>query len=127
MSKVVSGEDRLSRMVCERNRKNYCRVSENEVKPKAFKPNSKGETSIFVTSDLPENEIWALGETHLCGENKVYGRADITADVVFSLKEIKVNYDNDPEYHANLTWPDEKEAIQDISQVLAAEAVCITH
>ena len=127
MSKVVSGQDRLSRMVCERNRKNYCRVSENEVKPKAFKPNSTGETSIFVTSDLPENDIWGLGETHLCGENNVYGRADITADVVFRLKEIKINYDNDPEYHANLTWPDEKEAIQDMAQVLAAEAVCIKH
>jgi hypothetical protein len=125
MSKAVAGGDRLSRMVCERNRKNYCRVSENEVKPKAFKPNSEGETSIFVTSNLPENEIWSLGEIHLCGENKVYGRADITADVVFSLKKIKVNYDNDPEYHANLTWPDEKEEIQDLAQVLAAEADCI--
>lgn len=127
MSKVVSGQDRLSRIVCERNRKNYCRVSENEVKPKAFKPNSEGETSIFVTSDLPENDIWGLGETHLCGEKKVYGRADIIADVVFRLKEIKINYDSDPEYHANLTWPDEKEAIQDMAQVLAAEAVCIKH
>jgi hypothetical protein len=125
MSKAVVDGDRLSRMVCDLNRKNYCRVSENEVKPKAFKPNSEGETSIFVTSDLPEKEIWGLGETHLCGENKVYGRADVTAHVIFGLETIKVDYNNDPEYHANLTWPDGKEAIQDMAQVLAAEAVCI--
>lgn len=125
MSKAVADGDRLSRVVCELNRKNYCRVSENEVKPKAFKPNSKGETSIFVTSDFPEKKIWGLGEAHLCGENKVYGRADVTADVIFGLDKIKVDYNNSPEYHANLTWSDDKEEIQDMAQVLAAEAICI--
>lgn len=125
MSKTVGEGDRLSRVVCDLNRKNYCRVSENEVKPKAFKPNAQGETSIFVTSELSEDEIWGLGEAHLCGENKVYGRADVTADVVFGLEKVKVDYNNDPEYHANLTWPDEKEDIHDMAQVLAAEADCI--
>ncbi len=125
MSKVVTEGDRLSRMVCDLNRKNYCRVSENEVKPKAFKPNSKSETSIFVTSGLPENDIWDLGEDHLCGENKVYGRADVTADVILGLEKVKVDYNNEPEYHANLTWPDDKEEIQDMAQLLAAEADCI--
>lgn len=125
MSKAIYDDDRLSRLVCIGNKKNYCRVSVNEVKPKAFKPNRKGETSIFVTSDLPEDEIWGLGEAHLCGSGLVYGRADITADIVFELGKIKVDYNNDPEYHANLTWPDDKEEIQDMAQVLAAEADCI--
>ena len=125
MSKKVAEDDRLSRVVCDLNRKNYCRVSQNEVKPKAFKPNSKGETSVFVTSGLPENDIWNLGETHLCGQNKVYGRADVTADVILSLEKIKIDFNNDPEYHANLTWPDDKEEIQDLAQLLAAEAACM--
>ena len=113
-------------MVCDLNRKNYCRVSQSEVKPKAFKPNSQGETSIFVTSGLSEDEIWGLGETHLCGENKVYGRADVAAGVVFGLEKINIDYNNDPEYHANLIWPADKEEVQDLAQVLAAEADCIS-
>jgi len=125
MSKTVVENDRISRIVCELNRKNYCRVSSNEVKPKAFKPNSDGDTSTFVTSGLSENVIWELGEKHLCGENKVYGRADVNADVIFGLKKLKIDYNNKPEYHANLLWPDDKEDIQDIAQVLAAEADCV--
>ena len=125
MSKEVVPEDRLSRVVCNLNRKNYCRVSENEVKPKAFKPNRDGETSMFVTSGLPEDQIWSLGEIHLCGENLVYGRADVFAKLIFDLEKIKIDYNNDPEYHANLVWPDDIEDIQDMAQVLAAEAVCI--
>ncbi len=126
MNKAVNVGDRLSRAVCELNRKNYCRVSENEVKPKAFKPNSQGETSIFVTSGLSEDEIWGLCEAHLCGQNKVYGRADVAAGVVFGLEKINIDYNNEPEYHANLVWPDDKEEIQDLAQVLAAEAGCIS-
>ncbi|VAW96211.1 hypothetical protein MNBD_GAMMA21-1347 [hydrothermal vent metagenome] len=125
MGKTVVYGDRLSRIVCDTNRKSYCRVSENEVKPKAFKPNKKNETSIFVTSGLAENEIWHLGEFHLCGENKVYGRADVNADVIFGLKKLKIDYNNKPEYHANFLWPDDKEDIQDIAQVIAAEADCV--
>jgi len=125
MSKAVVEDDILSRMVCDNNRKSYCRVSTNEVKPKAFKPNLQGKTSVFVTSGLPEKFIWELGEKHLCGENKVYGRADLTADIIFDLEGITVDYNNEPEYHANLDWPVDVEEIQDIAQVLAAEAVCI--
>ena len=125
MPKTVLNGDRLSRVVCERNRKNYCRVSQNEVKPKAFKPNSDGDTSIFLTSGLTEDTIWHLGENHLCGENNVYGRADITADKIFELEKIRIDYNDDPEYHANLVWPDDKEEIQDMTQLLAAEADCI--
>ena len=124
MSKDVLETDKLSRIVCISNKKNYCRVSKNEVKPKAFKPNSNGETSIFVTSGLSENDIWSMGEEHLCDANKVYGRADVVANVVIDLKKIKIDYNDNPEYHANLNWPEDKEEIQEMAQVLAANAEC---
>lgn len=126
MSRSVSSDDRISRVVCEKNKKNYCRVGSKEVKPKAFRPDSKGKTSTFVTTGLPDEKIWTMGKTFVCGADEVYGRADVYADTILDLKKIAVDYDNTPEYHANLTWPDDKEEILDMTQVLAAKADCIT-
>lgn len=128
MVKPVNGNDKLSRMVCIGNKKNYCRPSNNEVKAKAFKPNSNNQTSVFVTTGLGNDEIWELGETHLCGEALVYGRAEVDADAVLSLEKIGIDYNDNPKYHANLNWPAgaEKDDIQDMANVLAAKAECIT-
>ncbi len=125
MSEEISTDDRLSRVVCTQNRNNYFRVSTNEVKPKAFKPNRDGDTSLFVTTSLSEVNIWSLGEDHVCGVDKVCGRADILAEVILGFERLVLDYNNDPEYHVNLKWPEEMEDIQEMAQVLAAEANCV--
>lgn len=117
----------ISRFVCTDNRKNYCRSSDGTVKPKAFKPNQSGKTSVFVNSGLSETEVWNLGILYVCtDQNPLYGRADVASDLVQAC-ELTLDVDDTPQRHANITsWPnpENKEKIQEIAQILAAAAEC---
>jgi len=127
MKKLATTNDRISRAVCLNNKKSYCRSGSNEVKPKAFKPTSVGETSVFITTSLEEAVIWEITNKYVCEGGTTYGRADIVASQLFT-EGLEIDYNNTPEYHANIvSWPspEEKEKIHDIAQLLAANSECI--
>ena len=125
MSVEINSLDFLARHVCKTNRKNYCRANNGTVKPKAFKPNSMGKTSVFVVTGLPSSEICSLGNKHVCTKKDVHGFAKIEATHVIN-ENLSIDFDDSPKGHANLiNWPDHKDAIQDIAHVLAAESECV--
>lgn len=58
----VSPTEILSRFVTS---KQHYRPSNNTIKWNAFMPDKKGETSVFRTSGISDNEIWSLGDRHI--------------------------------------------------------------
>jgi len=79
------------------------------VKYAAFLPNpNTGDTSVFRTSQVPDGEIWEIGdrEVGIKRGKTVRGRADINASDVFS-KRLETSPSEPPEKHANIgRWPD---------------------
>ena len=111
----------LSRFILQTN---WFSTSENRVKYAAFLPNKDGETSVFRTSGISNNEIWDIGEREVSIKRgkSIYGRADISVTNVIS-KDLQVIPIEPPERHANITgWPDEKSKQMVIAVQLAAEA-----
>ncbi len=127
MSLPINNDDTISRVVCLNNKKNYCRVSDGSVKPKAFKPNAQGDTSVFVTTRMSQTEIIDLGVLHICETvNNVYGYANLAVEEINKFSILNIDYNNEPAFHANLkNWPEDKGAVQDILHVLAAKAICV--
>ncbi len=112
----------LSRFILQRN---WYRSSNNTVKYAAFMPNPKnGETSVFRTTGISDEEIWLIGEREVATRRgkSIAGRADIEAAVVISLS-LRVVPSEPPERHANITgWPDERSAQKLIAIKLAEKA-----
>jgi hypothetical protein len=95
----------LSRFIFQRN---WYRPSDNRVKYAAFMPNpNNGETSVFRTSGLANNEIWDIGEREVAirRDKPILGRGDIRASAAIS-KNLKITPSEPPKRHANLIgWP----------------------
>ncbi len=94
------------------------------VKYGAFLPAKNGETSVFRTSNLSDNQIWDLGERNVAQERKkpLLGRGDIRSSMVFE-SGLKIRPDNNPPRHANIIgWPEEKSKQKLIAIELAANA-----
>lgn len=104
---------------------NQYRPSNKTVRHTAFLPNpNNGETSVYRTSDINDEEIWSIGDREVAPkrEKPVLGRADIIADVVMS-QHLEIIPSESPERHANITeWPYERSEQKLIALELAAEA-----
>jgi len=87
-------------------------------------PNRHGETSVFRTSGITNDEIWNIGdcEVSIKRNKQILGRADIKANNAIS-KDLKVVPREPPIRHANIIgWPDERSKQRLIAIELAAEA-----
>lgn len=71
------------------------------VKPRAFYPRPKEKThiSVFLTENLSESDIWALG--HHMRIKPIVGRADLDACKVYSIG-LSIIIDNKSTGHAKL-------------------------
>lgn len=118
----IAPSDNLSRFILQ---SNFIRQSDETVKPAAFLPNPRnGETSVFLTTDLSEENIWEIGDREIADKRgkAVRGRADIRAQTAFET-DLHVNLSEPPPRHANIIgWPDEKSKQLEIALVLAANA-----
>ena len=87
----------------------------------AFMPRN-GETSVFRISDIPDDEIWDIGENHV-GENiepSLKGRADIVCSDVKRIGLDVVPETSNHPLHANIvSWPAEKDAQLELAIMLA--------
>jgi hypothetical protein len=103
--------------------KNYSR-ERNIVRPAAFLPASDSDMlSVFRTSGLSTNEIWAIGDdVGRASQRPLHGRADIAALQV-QKQRLFIDLNNNPPRHANITgWPPEKPKRLSIAQELAEVA-----
>jgi len=91
-------------------------------------PSREGETSVYRTQDLKEDEIFKIGRTYVAEKrNKpLKGRADIQASNVFDQN---LNILPQPEVHQRhcsiVDWPEDKAKIKEIALKLAAKATLI--
>ena len=123
----VEVSERISRHILS---KRYFSAANRTVKYAAYLPAPNGETSVYRTSLLSEEEIWKIGQEYVAKPSKrtLYARGDTTAAVI-----LKTGLDVTPEttphpLHANiLNWPSEKDekkmfAIEIVNE--ATLAVC---
>ena len=95
------------------------------IKPEPFMPFPHLELSVTRQRELSENEIWTIGKSIAQKREKALaGRADIQAEVFFSMN---LNVVPDPlpdnKNHANVTeWPREKSEQKSLAQEIAAAA-----
>lgn len=104
---TVGLSELLSRFILQTN---WFSSSENRVKYAAFLPNKNGETSVFRTSGITNDDIWGIGdlEVSIKRGKPILGRADIRTNDVIS-KDLKVVLREPPLRHANIIgWPDER-------------------
>jgi hypothetical protein len=103
---------------------NHIRPSDGTVKFAAFMPDRNGETSVFRTSGMSEQNIWEIGncEVAIRRGKPLLGRADILAREVLA-RHLEVDPSEPPPRHANIVaWPDEKSKRHLIALELAAVA-----
>jgi hypothetical protein len=82
-------------------------------------PTKNGETSVFRTSGISDDEIWSLGDRHI--QKEILGRGDIVTSKVTD-KGLEVVPDDTPERHANiLGWADYDDRSKNISIALQLE------
>lgn len=94
----------------------------NRVKHNAFMP-SMGETSVFRTLQLPEPDIWAIGQQiSQSRAQQLHARGDLLVNDALSLS-LRVEAADPPPRHANIiAWPEGKEFIKQKAMELAAKA-----
>jgi len=103
----VKKEENLTRYILE---KNKCSPENKRVKYNAFLPNKEGQTSVFRTSELTDNEIWEIGDNEVARkvEKQLIGRGDINASNVYE-NGLKIDTEGEHLKHANIVnWPKEK-------------------
>ena len=90
------------------------------MKSGAYLPAPNGETSVYRTSDVPEEEIWNIGREAVAKprDGSLYARGDVPVAAIVKTG-LKVVPDTGPHpRHANITgWPPEK----DKQKMLAVE------
>ena len=105
--------------------KAYYRPSRNEVKYNAFMPNKNGETSVYRTINLEENEIYDIGKQYVAKVvgKPLLGRAEIPASMAIDFG-LKIQPKTEPHpRHANIIdYPDDDSEKKLIALQLAAEA-----
>lgn len=103
--------------------KDHYRPSDNSVRPAAFLPNSRGETSVFRVSNISTEETWRIGNEVATSRNRtLYGKADLLTPAVLA-QNLRVESQEPPPRHANIIgWPSGKDERKMIAIELAAEA-----
>jgi len=122
MEEVVSAEEPIARFITG---KDYYRPSNGTVKHNAFMPNGRGETSVYRTRDLIDDEIFGIGCVFFAEKigKSLMGRADIAASEVFEKGLAIVSEPTPHPRHANIVdWPPDKSKIRMIAVELAAKA-----
>lgn len=122
MEEKISRAEPISRFIID---KSYYRSSDGTARHNAFMPSREGETSVYRTENLNDDEIFEIGRVFVAERRSkpLRGRADIQASHVFDQNlEILPQ----PEVHRRhcsiVDWPEDKSKIRQIAVVLAAKA-----
>ena len=114
--KIATGEQTTRYILSSR----HFNASKRTVMFGAYLPASNGETSVYRTSGVPEEEIWNIGREDVAKprERTLHARGDVTSAAIVKTG-LKVVPDTSPHpRHANIIgWPPEK----DKQKMLAVE------
>ena len=120
MLPTIGEDERITRYILDRKGK-FSRESVT-VSYKAFLPAPDGDTSVFRTSAMSDEDVWLVGRDFVAGpqDRTVYARADISAASISSTG-LTLLPDPEPHYaHANISsWPKEKDERQQLALELA--------
>lgn len=107
MPSSVPPNSDISRFILQ---KSHFSKENGRVKYSAWLPNQNGETSVFITTGLEEDEIWIIGESHVAApQGKTLYARGVTLSSVVTESGLSLNFDNEPPRHANIEgWPAEK-------------------
>jgi len=122
MEEEVSVDELVARFITG---KDYYRPKDGTVKHNAFMPSREGETSVYRTKDLADDEIFEIGRIYFAEKigKDLKGRADIPAFEVFEKGLAIVSQPTDHSRHASIVdWPQDKSKSRLIAVELAAKA-----
>lgn len=119
---MVGGGDelptaRLSRFILESRK-----ISAGQPNHRAFLPPPDLQPSTYNVDDLPDEDIWAIGDRVRAEQQKetLYGRADLLAKNIYDVRLRPVR-DDQPLRHVSIVgWPDDKAQQKNRAQLLAA-------
>lgn len=82
------------------------------------------ELSTYNTDDLPENEVWEIGERIRLeqGKDRLHGRADLLAQSVYDAHLRPVRDDRPLRHVVIIDWPEQKPLQKAKAQYLASVA-----
>jgi hypothetical protein len=126
LSALVADHERLSRFLVFRR---WFNPEGKYVKPAAFLPNQKLETSVFRTTDLDDATVWPLADDTVLNREGalLHGRGDILARQV-RVTGLEIRAQEPPPRHADLVgWSSEKDAQKSQAQQLSAAAKLVPY
>lgn len=136
----LSDDDSISRFIFTRSHYRSTAEPNKQVKPDAFLPYlnkltlwnftlyKRYESSIFVTKNLNEAEIWGIGEEIAeIRTPSLKARADLTVNDI-NQSELLIDFNNDPPKHADIIgWPKAKEERIMQALILASRASLVIY
>ncbi len=118
----VAASERIARYILS---KGHFSASNCSVKYGAYLPAPNGETSVYRTSALPEEEIWKIGKRYVAEPmgRTLYARGDTPVSVIMkTVLEVVPEITPHP-LHANIVkWPSGKDKRKMLAVEIANEA-----
>lgn len=123
----VAASERIARYILS---KRHFSASNRTVKYGAYLPAPNGETSVYRTSTLPEEEVWKIGKEHVAKPRKrtLYARGDTPVSVIMKTGLEVVPEATPHPLHANIIkWPSGKDEKKMRAVEIANEATLAIH
>ena len=115
---IVEGREPLARFIFS---SEHFAETKGVVKPKAFLPDSGGETSVFRTLSLSAGQIWGIGNGIRNERAKAYARVGTAAVRRVGLL-VNSAIEDHPRHAVIVGWPAEKDGKLILALQLSSEA-----
>lgn len=123
MDTDVNAGERISRFA--RHSSQYSVVAKR-VRHSAFMPPRSFRLSVFRTSDMENQEIWALADDVVSSNPPIKARADVASDHVLGVGlQIESEPGPHPRHADIIGWPEEKAEQMDAAKELAIQATLV--
>ena len=122
MADNVASSEQIARYVLS---KKHFSTSKCAVKYAAYLPAPNGETSVYRTSGLSEEEIWEIGQKRVAEPSgrSLHARGDTSASVILKTGLTIIPETTPHPLHANImNWPSEKDKQKMLAIEIANEA-----
>ena len=118
----VAASEQIARYILS---KRHFNTAKRAVKYAAYLPAHNGETSVYRTSGLTEEEIWAIGQEKVSKPSgrSLHARGDTSASVILKTGLAIIPETTPHPLHANIVnWPLEKDEQKMLALEIANEA-----
>ncbi|MET0091845.1 MAG: hypothetical protein ABW068_17840 [Candidatus Thiodiazotropha sp.] len=118
----VAANEQIARYILS---KRHFSTSKRTVKYAAYLPAPNGETSVYRTSGVSEEDIWEIGQENVAKPSgrTLYARGETTAGVILRTGLALFPESTPHPLHANImNWPSEKDEQKMLALEIANEA-----